>query len=204
MRLKTCDLDWIQNSLVRLVKLCFALLIVTLGMVGQVKAADEYWRTDGNSTKIWTDTSWNIGSATATGGTGWTSGNNAVFTAASALTFASSTVGNVTVNATTTISQAGTFSNGGTVSTFTVADGVTLTWTSQAFSTTAGTGLAKSGNGTWSIGSAGGSPGYPGGFTLNNGTIIVSGKYAFGSGALSTIASTISSQSNNVIVFILF
>src|ERR1019366_5386110 len=81
-----------------------AILAVIYGLgIVKMQAADEYWRTDGTTGGTWTSTYWNIGSANATGGTGWTSGNNAVFTANSTLTFATATIGNVTVSANQTV-----------------------------------------------------------------------------------------------------
>ncbi len=183
--MQTCFTCWAKGTLIMLV-------ITALATVGHLKAADKYWRIDGTSA-TWTSSSW----GTSSGGpfnVGWTAGDNAIFNAVSAVTFASSTVGNVTVNANTTVTQAGTLSTTG-ISTFTVADGVTLTWQSQTFSTAAGTGFIKAGNGTWDMSSESGA--YPGPFTLNAGTMIVSKKNSFGAGTLNLNGGTIQSSGSS-------
>jgi autotransporter-associated beta strand protein len=169
-----------------------ALAVAVLGMVSQVKAADEYWRTDGTS-GTWTSTGWNIGSATATGGTGWTPGNNAVFSANSTVTYVTGTsFGNVTVNDgfTATITAAGTASANSHI--YNVGTGSLLTWSGQNY-TASGTSFVKSGTGTWDAGSIGNA--YTGGLTINAGTIIVSGNNSLGAGALNLNGGTIQSSS---------
>ena len=170
-----------QTCFARVAKVTLVMLAVTaLVTAGQVKAAEKYWRIDGTSASWTAANIW----ATTPGGalnSSWVSGDNATFNAVSAVTFANSTLGNVTVNANTAVTAGGTLSTAGT-STFTVADGVTLTWQSQTFSTAAGTGFIKAGNGTWDMSSEGGA--YPGPFTLNAGTMIVSKKNSFGAGTL--------------------
>ena len=185
-----------QTCFARVAKVTPVMLAVTaLVMASQVKAADKYWRIDGVTTGKWTDSTW----GTSSGGpfnVGWTAGDNAIFNAPSTNLYVTATaVGNVTVNANTTVTAAGTFTNGGTVSTFTIADGVTLTWTNQTFSTTAGTGFIKAGNGTWDMSSEGGA--YPGAFTLNAGTMIVSKKNSFGTGTLTINGGTIQSSGSS-------
>jgi autotransporter-associated beta strand protein len=188
--------SWMQTGFARMAKVTLVMLAVTaLVMAGQVKAADKYWRIDGVTTGKWTDSTW----GTSSGGpfnVGWTAGDNAIFNAPSTNLYVTATlIGNVTVNANTTVTAAGTFTNGGTVSTFTIADGVTLTWTNQTFSTTAGTGFIKAGNGTWDMSSEGGA--YPGAFTLNAGTMIVSKKNSFGAGTLNINGGTIQSSGSS-------
>ncbi len=188
--------SWMQTCFARVAKVAPVVLAATaLVTVGQVKAADKYWRIDGVTTGKWTDSTWGISS----GGpfsSGWTAGDNAIFNAASTNLYVTATViGNVTVNANTTVTAAGTFTNGGTISSFTVADGVTLTWTNQTFSTNAGTGFIKAGNGTWDMSSEGGA--YPGGFTLTAGTMIVSKKNSFGAGTLNINGGTIQSSGSS-------
>jgi len=188
--------SWMQTCFARVAKVIPIMLAVTaLVTVGQVKAADKYWRIDGVTTGKWTDSTW----GTLSGGpfnVGWTAGDNAIFNAASTNLYVIATViGNVTVNANTTVTAAGTLTTGGTVSTFTVADGVTLTWTNQTFPTTAGTGFIKAGNGTWDMSSEGGA--YPGAFTLNAGTMIVSKKNSFGAGTLNINGGTIQSSGSS-------
>src|SRR5580692_4398239 len=176
--------SWIQTYFARVAKIAVVLLAVILtGIVDQARAADEYWRTDGTSA-TWTSSSW----GTSAGGpfnTGWTAKNNAIFntpaTPPNLITYVSKTaIGNITANSDTIVTAAGTLTNGGNISTFTVADGVVLTWTTQAVSTATGIGFVKAGNGTWDKSSESGA--YPGGFTLNAGTIIVSAKNSFGNG----------------------
>lgn len=145
-------------------------------------AADLFWRTDGTA-GTWTGTNWS-NPATATGGTAWTSGDDAFFTANSSVTFATTTVSDVTVSnaSTVTVSQAGTLTLAG-VRTFDIDTGSTLTWTNQSWSSAAGNegaGIIKNGNGTLNLGAIGSNVRYDGGFTLNAGTVIVSGSSSFG------------------------
>ncbi len=90
----------------------------------------------------------------------------------------------------------GTLSTGGTVVTVDVASGTTLVLgpgsTSGGIATTAGTGFIKSNSGTWDI--TGESGAYPGGFTLNAGTVIVDKNNVFGNGAMSINGGTIQSS----------
>ncbi len=177
-----------QTGFARVAKVTLIMLAVTaLATVGQVKAADKYWQTNGTSA-TWTSSSWGT-SSSGPFNAGWSAGDNAIFntpfTSPNLITYVTTTaIGNVTVNANTTVTAAGTLSTSGTISTFTVADGVTLTWQGQGFSTAAGTGFAKAGNGTWDMGAQTGA--FPGGFTLNAGTISMSGTSVntVGAGAL--------------------
>lgn len=142
-----------------------------------------HWKTDG-TTGTWTSTNW--GNAVAGPFTsGWTASSDAQFNANSLITYVTNTaIGNITVvdGITVTVTQAGTLSTGGNIRTFDVGTGSTLTWVTQNFSTVAGTGFIKNGNGTWDMGAQGNM--YVGGFTLNAGTIIISGNNTFGSGPL--------------------
>src|SRR5581483_3099940 len=108
---------------------CFA-LAAFLGY-SSARAADEYWRTDGTSGP-WTGSNWSTG-APNTGGTSWTSGNNAIFTDTahtSTVTFATTAVGNVTVasGATVTVTQGGTLTLNPLISAWDVESGGLLTW----------------------------------------------------------------------------
>ena len=195
----TNNRSWMQTCFARVAKVTMVMLAVTaLVMAGQVKAADKYWRIDGTSA-TWTSSSWGTSSGGPFTG-GWTAGDNAIFitpsTTSNLITYVTATtIGNVTVNANTTVTAAGTFTNAGTISTFTVAGGVTLTWTNQTFPTTAGTGFIKAGNGTWDMSSEGGA--YPGPFTLNAGTMIVTKKNSFGAGTLNLNGGTIQSSGSS-------
>jgi autotransporter-associated beta strand protein len=191
--------SWMQTCFARITKVALVMLAVTaLVTVSQVKAADKYWRIDGTSA-TWTSSSWGT-SSNGPFSVGWSAGDNAIFntplTSPNLITYVTATaIGNVTVNANTTVTAAGTLSTSGTISTFTVADGVTLTWQSQTFPTTAGTGFIKDGNGTWDMSSEGGA--YPGAFTLNAGTMIVSKKNSFGAGTLTINGGTIQSSGSS-------
>jgi autotransporter-associated beta strand protein len=194
--------SWMQTCFARVAKVTPVILAITaLAMVGQVKAADKYWRTDGTST-TWTSSSWGTSSSGPFTG-GWTAGDNAIFstpsTSPNLITYVTTiAIGNVTVNANTTVTAAGTLNTGGAVSTFTVADGVTLTWQGQTFSTAAGTGFIKNGKGTWDMGPQTGA--FPGGFTLNDGTITMSGTSVntVGAGALTIKGGTFYSTGTRI------
>lgn len=157
-------------------------VVAVMCLVSSTAYGQLFWRTDGTS-GTWTASNW----GTSAGGpftTTWTSGSNAVFNATSTATFATTTVGDVTVadGVTVTVSQAGTLSTGGAARTFTIGSGSTLTWTTQSVSTSASqAGFIKTGSGTWNIGAQ--SNAYNAtnfGFTLNDGTVIVSGNNSFG------------------------
>jgi autotransporter-associated beta strand protein len=143
--------------------------------------AQLYWKT--SAANSWTGSFW----STAPGGpytSAWVSGSNVVFEdnvgTTLTVTYASTTVGNMTVNENTTFTTGGTFGTGGNVVTMDVLTGKTLTFGSQGISTGAGTGFIKNGGGTWSLtGSA-----YTGGLTINAGTIAAGGINATGAGAL--------------------
>ena len=51
--------SWMQTCFARVAKVIPIMLAVTaLVTVGQVKAADKYWRIDGVTTGKWTDSTW--------------------------------------------------------------------------------------------------------------------------------------------------
>jgi fibronectin-binding autotransporter adhesin len=158
------------------------LTIVALGTVSKVRAAEKYWRTDSIG-DTWTNLSW----GTSAGGpftNGWTANDNATFNAISTITNVTITTnGNVTVNADTTLIAAGTYITGGNIRTMTIASGATLIWNSQNVSSAVGTGFIKNGGGTWNIGGMS-SGSAPGGFTLNDGTVIASTDNGLGNGLL--------------------
>jgi autotransporter-associated beta strand protein len=194
--------SWMQTCFARVAKVALVMLaVIALVTVSQVKAADKYWQTNGTSA-TWTSSSWGTSSGGPFTG-GWTARDNAIFntplTSPNLITYVTTTaIGNVTVNANTTVTAAGTLSTSGTISTFTVADGVTLTWEGQAFSTAAGTGFTKTGNGTWDMGAQTGA--FPGGFTLNAGTITMSGTSVntVGAGALTINGGTFYSTGTRI------
>jgi fibronectin-binding autotransporter adhesin len=93
---------------------------------------------------------------------------------------------NATANFSITGSPTGTISNfSNSVIPITVANGVTLDFGSQAFTTSATAGYTFDGNSTGVLALAGNT--YGGGFTLNSGTLIVRGVNAMGSGGVLTI-----------------
>lgn len=156
-------------------------------------AADKYWRLDGTS-GTWTSTNW----GTVPAGpftTGWTAGDDATFNANSSITYVTGTnVGNVTVasGVTVTVTTAGTYNTGGNIRTMTIGAGGLLDMAGQNISTTAGTGFIKNGAGIWNMGANANN--YGGGFTLNAGTVIVSGNSTFGGGVLTLNGGTIQSS----------
>jgi len=99
------------------------------------------------------------------------------------------------INATADViwSNGGTLGTGGTVANINVASGVTLNMISQAISTAAGTGFIKTGPGVLALGTG---SNYAGGFTLNNGTIIISGVNALGNNTLSLNGGIVASDNN--------
>jgi autotransporter-associated beta strand protein len=151
-----------------------------------------YWNTN-ESPAAWTAANWST-SSSGPFTTAWTDNTNAIFSAASTVTFATASIGDVTVNdgLTVTITQAGTLSTNNLVRTFNIGTGSTLTWTTQNVSSGSSSGFIKSGSGIWNIG-AQGNP-YTGGFTLNAGTVIVSGNNSFGTAALTINGGTIQSS----------
>ena len=164
-----------KASLVTL--LLLAVLSVNVGW-GQTT---RYWK----GTGTWTSANqW----ATTSGGTyntTWVSNDVAVFdVASSTVTFASSGVTGITANQNVTFTAAGTLSTNGTNIPVLVASGMTLNLAGQAISTAVGTGFSKNGLGTLIITSGGA---YPGGFTLNNGTMQVGGVNALGTGGALTL-----------------
>lgn len=156
------------------------LLLSSILMVNSIQA-QQYWRIDGINAN-WTGSNWsNTGAAPFT--TAWSLGSNAVFNANSTVTFLTTTVGNITVadGATVTVSPGGTLTTTA-ARTFNIGTGSTLTWQAQNWSTSASSaGFIKSGAGTWDIGAQGNALNATNfGFTLNAGTVIVSGNNSFG------------------------
>jgi hypothetical protein len=148
--------------------------------ISREAVAQLYWNTNGSSASM-TSANWSTtGAAPFT--TSWTNSSNVVFNAASTMTYVTNTpIGNITVNADTTINAAGTAQakSGGSV--VNVADGVTLTWSGQSWSQTVGAAnWTKSGNGTWSTGAQGNPLGAGSTFTLNAGTVITNGNNGLG------------------------
>ena len=171
------------------VSVCGKHLLAGLLLIGfpvfESHAATLYWNTGGTSA-TWTSANW----GSSTSGpftTAWTSGSDVDFSAASSITYVTATlIGNLTVDSgvAVTVTGAGTMSAG--THTFDIGSGSTLTWTSQNVSTGSASNFTKNGAGTWNIGAQGNA--YTGSFTLNAGTVIVSGNNSFGgSGSALTI-----------------
>ena len=163
------------------------MLLISIGGNGlQGAASNQFWRIDGTS-GTWTGSNW----GSLVGGpfsTSWTSGNNAIFNANATVTFATTAVANITIanGFTVTVTAAGTLTpsaqaGGIGVSTIDVGTGSLLTWTGQSWTTSSGAGFIKNGAGNWDIGAQSNALNASnGGFTLNNGTVIVSGNNSFG------------------------
>ncbi|MFM9944205.1 MAG: T9SS type A sorting domain-containing protein [Bacteroidia bacterium] len=154
-----------------------------------------YWNTNGTSGN-WTDANWSsTGSSPFT--TSWSNNSNTEFTANSSITYVTGTpIGNVTVSGsstTVTFTSAGTLTTSGNIRTIDVGSGCTLDFNGQDVSTAAGTGFIKNGTGIWNF--SGQSGAFPGGFTLNSGTVIVSGNNSFGTGAMNINGGILQSSS---------
>lgn len=173
---------------------CTALLLA--GWSSDAKAATQYWNQAG-TTGTWTSANWGTSASGPFTGA-WVASNDVVFggSVAAAATFATTTVGNITVNTDTTVTTAGTltFKTGG--STVDVAAGKTLTWATQNWTTAAAQIITKSGTGTWNIGAQGNALAAGSSFTLGAGTVIVGGNNSFGgtSSALNINGGTIQSS----------
>jgi autotransporter-associated beta strand protein len=172
---------------------------IMLGLVAAAARGQQFWRTDGTS-GTWTGANWGS-SALGPFSTSYVANSDAQFTANSTVTFATASIGNVTVaaNQTVTITAAGTATfgasgSGGLVRTFDIGSGATLTWQSQTMTANSTAGLTKSSPGTLDLGALTYSTTMSGGFTLNDGTLIVSGNKALGSGSLTLNGGTVQSS----------
>lgn len=156
--------------------LCLVLVLGVGNVLGQ-----QFWKTDGTSA-TWTGANWGT-SSSGPFTTAWSSGSATRFTANSTVTFATATVGNITLdpNITVTVTSAGTLTTTA-ARTFDIGTGSTLTWTGQSWSASASSaGFIKNGAGTWNIGAQGNTLNATNfGFTLNAGTVILSGANSFG------------------------
>lgn len=162
--------------------------------------ADSYTST--TATTNWSTARWN--------NTADTSPYNSAFTANNAVSFTSGTyafntgigqgntinIGNVTlssnVNVQFTGATVGTYATGGAVRTINVGAGAIYDLASQSISIAAGTGFIKSGMGIFKT--AGNT--YTGGFTLNDGTVILAGVSTMGRGALTINGGTIAADAS--------
>jgi fibronectin-binding autotransporter adhesin len=159
--------------------------VLILAVVSTISAQAQTSFTGTSSTGLWFSNRWNNTSDASPYTSAFTSLNSANF-AAGTYTFTgwgSGNVGNITLanGATVTFGLAGSGSlaTGGAVRTLNIGVGsVFNTGSNQSFSTAAGTGFIKSGAGTLAL--SGGT--YAGGFTLNNGIVILQGVNAMGAG----------------------
>ena len=178
----------------------FSFLTTCLTLVAFLFVVNEgsgqlYWRTDGTSGS-WTGNNWS-NPATPTGGSAWVPSTNTIFSENSTVTFATTTIGDVTVDAgkTVNITNLNTLTYGG-VRTFTIGTGSTLNWTSQNITANSSGGLIKNGSGILNINALNYTT-LTGGFTLNNGTLIVSGSKSLGSANLTINGGTLQSNGSN-------
>ena len=164
-----------------------ATLAITAIGSSAIFAAPLYWKT--STAAVWDTASW----ATTPGGTydqAWVSGSDVVFEENGGTTLtitgpgATTNFASVTANEDVTLAPSSTLGTGGTVAIVDVAAGKTLNFAGQNLSTAIGTGFVKNGPGTWSL--ANGNT-YPGGFTLNAGTVAVGGVNALGDGGALTL-----------------
>ena len=175
----------IASPVLRLGK-CVGLLAVMLGVVGNLNA-QLYWNTNGTSA-TWTASNWGT-SSSGPFTNGYTNGNNVFFTANSSVTSATTTAGNITVSSNVVVNftnGSGSWGTNGNVRTLDVGTGGILDFANIGWSTSAGTGFIKEGQGIVKLGS--GSSNWGGGFTLNNGTVIVSGVNSMGGGLSNALA----------------
>ena len=187
-----------MNSIRRLKLTAAGLALAAFAGAAALEAQTLFWNTN-NSAATWTTANW----AASSGGpftTAWAANSNTRFTANSTATFASTSIGNITVDSgvTVTVTAAGTLSSNNAVRTIDVGTGGLLTWTSQTVSNNSTTGFIKNGAGTWNLGAMTAATGFTGGFTLNAGTVVVSGDKAFGTGALTINGGTIQSSGARV------
>jgi autotransporter-associated beta strand protein len=173
---------------------------LALAMVGLDQASAQSFTSTSNAT-AWNTARWNNTTDVAPYGSTYTANNNVSFTSGN-YTFAgmgaTTNVGNVTLsdNVNVTFASIGsTFATNGAVRTITVGNNSTLDFASQSFSTSAGTGFIKNGNGTLALSGNN----YNGGFTLNAGTVVARGNTALGSNATNTLTlngGTVASNAN--------
>ena len=143
--------------------------------------AQLFWSGPANS---WNSSNWSITGASNTFTSPWVANSAAVFNVLnSSITGALIAFSSITANENVTFTATSTIGTNGSVANITVAANKLFDFGSQAISTTAGTGFVKDGVGSLAL--AGGL--YTGGFTLNNGTVILRGVNAMGAGGSLTI-----------------
>jgi autotransporter-associated beta strand protein len=175
----------------------FLMLLIGLG-ISQVSWGQTSF-TSTSATGAWNSSRWNNTSDGPTYTAAFTTNNAVSFTSGSysfAGMGAPTNVGNVTVASGVSVnfpSINSTFATNGAVRTFDIGSGAIFDFQSQSISTAAGTGFIKSGDGIFALGGNT----YPGGFTLNAGTIVARGVNAMGQGGVLTInGGTIAANGN--------
>jgi autotransporter-associated beta strand protein len=175
-----------------------AVILLAVTVMGRMSAqAQLFWNTNGVA-GTWTDANWGT-SATGPFSTAWTINSNVEFTTNSALTFGTTSIGNVTVdsNQTVTVTKALTLSMNGAVRTFDIGSGAILTWLTQTITANSTAGIIKNGAGILNLGALTWGTHMNGGFTLNAGTLIVSGIKALGDGTMTINGGTLQSSGGN-------
>ena len=187
---------WKNTSPFLKLRRVWSFLVTLVTSVGAVHG-QLYWNTNGTSGN-WTDSNWGA-SSSGPFSTGYTNGNNVFFTANSSLVSRTASAGNITVSSNVVVgftNGSGSFGTGGNVRKLDIGIGGVLDFANTGWSTSAGTGFIKEGQGILKLS---GDANWQGGFTLNNGTIIVGGVNAMGGGSsnLLTINSgTIAANAN--------
>jgi autotransporter-associated beta strand protein len=189
--------SWIQTCFLPKAALVMSAFLIL--EAAELQAQPLFWNTNGASA-TWTNANWGT-SADGPFATAWITNSDVEFTATSAVTFATTSIGNVTVDANqnVTVAAAGTVTfgasgAGGLVRTFDIESGATLNWVSQTVTANSSAGITKSGAGTLNLGALAWSTAMTGGFTMNAGTVIVSGTKAFGNGPMTINGGTIQSS----------
>ncbi len=162
----------------------FAALAITTAVSATGIAPAQTSYTSTSDTTAWNSARWNNTADGPTYSSTYTANQNVAFTSGTynfAGMGAAINVGNVTLASGVKVnftSSTNTFASGGSVRTFDIGAGALLDFSNQSFSTAAGTGFIKNGSGVLAL--AGNT--YSGGFTLNNGTVILRGVNALGAG----------------------
>ena len=182
-----------QQMLPSIKRYFFAGVLFTLMLfAANAVKAQLYWNTNNILDSV-RATNWSLVSGGPIFTTAWSNSSNIVFTANSKIQYItisaspappSPPIGNLSIinNSTVTWTPVGTYTTGGGIRTFDIGAGSTLNWNGQTISVVAGTGFVKNSAGTWNVGTQ--SNAYPGGFTMNAGTVTFSGNNVFGSGTL--------------------
>ena len=191
-----------RNSFMKVVISLSLVLVLTSNFDRAFAQVSIY--TDTVNTGAWNANRWSTVDGGPYTGSYGTTANNAVFSTGT-YSFGGAgsgtvpVVGNITLGVNTTVqftTNLGTMDFGGAVRTITVGAGSLLDFNGQAVSQAAGTGLIKTGAGVFATG---GGNGFPGGFTLSEGTVVARSVNGLGSGGGNTLrlnGGTIASAAN--------